>query len=294
MRGISLGLVTAALTAAIAIGQPPDGKPANPGGKIPDDLEKLIALALSHSADVQLADAKRREAEAELHRARVNVMQRMIDLTSAIEIQKNQLAFAEASLTKLTKLRQAGLPQASEDEVRQAISRAAEAKATLTRSEKQLELLIGAGPARQSMPDAAIIPPMGLPGPGAIGGGAGLGNPDAQPARPPSPAMVDRIRKALDTPVKSADFDAVELTKILSHYRSLSSVPIVFALGDRGGETITLKLDKELPLGAHLQALQDLAPGLHITVRDYGLLCTFDVMPDDGMTVLDFWQGKPR
>jgi hypothetical protein len=232
-----------------------------------------------------LADAKRREAEAELHRARFNVMQRVIDLVSTIEMQKSQLAFAEANLM-----------QAEKRDFRQAITKVAEAKATLTRSEKQLELLIGSGPAQPLQPgDAAIIALPGVPGAaGANGGGAGIGLPDAPRRRPPSPAMADKIRKALDTPIKSANFEGIELNQALNYYRGLASVPIVIALGDRGGETITLKLDKELPLGSHLQAVQDLAPGLYITVRDYGILVTFDVLPDDGMPFLDFWQGKPH
>ena len=66
------------------------------------------------------------------------------------------------------------------------------------------------------------------------------------------------------------------------------------ALGSFAEKPVTLHLTKELPLGAHLQALQDAAPFLTVFVRDYGLFFTVDNAPPDGVSYLDFWHGKSK
>jgi hypothetical protein len=57
---------------------------------------------------------------------------------------------------------------------------------------------------------------------------------------------------------------------------------------------VDVSLKTEVPLGAALQALEDLIPGLRFTVRDYGVLVTVgNRIPDGGVRVHDFWKHKP-
>lgn len=292
MRGISFGLVVIALTLGAAFGDPPGKEqpfsvPLKPGA---GQLDELLAKAVANSPDVQIAEAKLREAEAELRRSRMSLFQKIIDLQAAAEMQKQQVLFAEAALAKATKLRQSGT--LSEEEFRVAMKQLADAKANTARVETQLAMLCGQGP------EVRAVQGIHLGAGGAIGftGAATTdGEGDGRLVRPPSPAMAEKIRKALDTPVRAGDFKETPLADVLNYYRELSkTVPIVIAIGGHRDDQISLTLDKELPLGSHLQALQDLAPGLLISVRDYGVLVTFDGQPDDAISFLDFWQGKPK
>ena len=294
MRGISFGLVAIALTLGTALGDPPGkeaqyvevkGVPLKPG--VGAQLEELLAKAIANSPEVQIAEAKLREAEAEVRRSRMGLMQRIIDLQSTIEIQKQQVVFAESAAGTATQQRKANA--ISDSDFKNALKQLAEAKAILARAEAQLGMLCSA-PAEWRVVQ-------GFPLGGGAGGGAGHqdADPDARPVRVPHQAMAERIRKALDTPVKSGDFKEAALADVLGYYRELSKdVPIVIALGGRTGDPISLTLNKELPLGSHLQALQDLAPGLQFSVRDYGILATCDTQPDDAISLLDFWQGKAK
>ena len=117
----------------------------------------------------------------------------------------------------------------------------------------------------------------------------------ASDTRPPQGAMADKIRQALDAPIKGHEFKEVALQDVIAFYRDLSNqVPFVAALGSFAEKPVTLHLTKELPLGAHLQALQDAAPFLTVFVRDYGLFFTVDNSPPDGVSYLDFWHGKSK
>ena len=57
----------------------------------------------------------------------------------------------------------------------------------------------------------------------------------------------------------------------------------------------SLSLKGQVALGAALQALQDVVPGLHCYVREYGILITLDeAAPPDGLPLIDFWHQQPE
>src|SRR5205807_1593697 len=79
------GLV-AAQPPANPTSQQPASKPAQkPAASSPESLEALMAAALKSNADIQVAEAKLREAEANLNKARVTVMQQVAAAHSALQ-----------------------------------------------------------------------------------------------------------------------------------------------------------------------------------------------------------------
>src|SRR6266478_4733040 len=88
------------LLLGLALAEPPPSggdkpKPANPvavgdkatlGGPV---LTELLDRALKDNPDVRVAEAKLREAEAELNRARLLVMQKVVALQRAVEDAKS-------------------------------------------------------------------------------------------------------------------------------------------------------------------------------------------------------------
>src|SRR6476661_6212674 len=68
---------------------PPQPKPAGGGDEKPgpgkDSLEQLLTEALRNSPEIQLAEAKMREAEAELRKTRMQILQRVIEQQTTVE-----------------------------------------------------------------------------------------------------------------------------------------------------------------------------------------------------------------
>src|SRR5271166_4465956 len=76
-------------------GAPPNPKkPAEE--KKPSALEELIAQALRDNPDVRVAEAKVREAEAELNRARLQAIQKVVAHQHTIETLTTAVTSAEA------------------------------------------------------------------------------------------------------------------------------------------------------------------------------------------------------
>lgn len=292
MRGISLSVVAVTTLIAAGFSQQPSGPTAKPQTN-ESTVEDSLASAVKRNADILAAEAKVRQAEAELRRIKMTVMNDIVTTRMKLDAARNRVEIAEQELAYLSKARKQGVTsetefRRSEAQLRQVKTEVAEIEAvmnTLTgMAAEKFQNFIGTVPA----PGGAV----GFSGHGVILGG-GIGEGDGRPIRPPHPGMAEKIRKALDSPIKAADFTETPLKDVIDYYRQVSAdVPFVASLGGSGDNPITLKLSKELPLGAHLQALQDVAPGLMISVRNYGFFLTFDTPPDDGMSYLDFWHGK--
>ena len=90
--------------------------------------------------------------------------------------------------------------------------------------------------------------------------------------------------------------DGVKLAGVADALRTtLPDVPFLVNVGDKKNEVVSLTLTGKVPLGAAFQALQDVVPGLHCFVREYGILITLDdAAPADGMPVIEFWHRKPE
>ena len=144
-----VGLAALLLGTVMAWGQQPAGAPAASDKKTEDKpakskLEEMLEKALHDNPDVRLADAKLAEAEAELNRARLLVVQKVASAYQAVEAQKAAVDSATAQLEELKKAAASGaVPQA---DLRAAEQQLIDAKAKLADLESQLPYLMGQQP----------------------------------------------------------------------------------------------------------------------------------------------------
>jgi hypothetical protein len=166
-----------------SFGQQSAEKPAtDKAASNPKPLEDLIAAALRHSPDLQVADAKVREAQAELRRTRLATLQKVIDANAAVEAARAALVPAEASFKSYSRMLQA--KAASEEDVRSAEAKFIAAKTQLAQAEASLNTLTGTMPAGVgnvgavdgSVNGPAIQRDLGGNTPMGIAGGAGIGS----------------------------------------------------------------------------------------------------------------------
>src|SRR5882724_8397257 len=99
-------------------------------------LEEMLKDFVSSHPDVQVAEAKVKEAEAELRRTRVGLAQKLIERHAAVDSQRVIVKILQAEYEMYQKLfqRQTG----SESDVRRALAQLERAKADLAQSEAAL------------------------------------------------------------------------------------------------------------------------------------------------------------
>ena len=103
-----VGLLMAGSAAAQPLAAPQPVKPAEqPKPTAANSLDAHLAAAPKSNPDIQVAEAKVREAEAGLNKARVTVMQQVVAAHAALHAAKADLASAEAGLKHARELRQA-------------------------------------------------------------------------------------------------------------------------------------------------------------------------------------------
>src|SRR5439155_8889015 len=147
MQAIKLLVLTILLAAVGALwGQPPAPQKTPGGGDekaaaAKDSVEQLLADALRNSPEIQLAEAKLREAEALLRQTRMSVMQKVLEQQTTVEAQKHKTSAAEANLQRLTKLFEKGM--ASSEELAKVKADVEAVKAAMKQAELTLNGLTG-------------------------------------------------------------------------------------------------------------------------------------------------------
>jgi hypothetical protein len=265
--------------------------------KVP--LEELLTKAISQSPDVQLAEAKVREAEATLRQARVQVAQKLVEAHTALD-QHQQLLMATAkNYNDLVRAKDAGAASAQEAAAGEA--KLLSIKAQVAQLESQINALTGKFPAGVTF--AVQANPFGgnanLFVPGGHGGGGIAGASPLEPVtRMPRATMAARMRKALDAPVKKFEkpIEQITVKELIALLRDCSpEVPIMANLQGRGDEKISIDFRGPITLGGLFQGISDTIPGMLVFVRDYGFLITFDPdQPLDAMRVSDFHSKQPE
>jgi hypothetical protein len=260
-------------------------KPAEP------TLEDMLNKALKDNPDIKVAEAKVREAEAELNRVRLQVTQKVLTFHHTREAQKAAVKVAENEVARGRKLQKdAVMPQEVLDQME---DRLAQAKAKLAEIEAEMPYLVGqqAGKVLSvallttqtfdrevKIWDAATGKQMVTAGRWWTGY---FGQPDLPPgSQPLAGTMLDKIRKALDTPV-TAEYNAQSITQILNDLQK--KVPdISFHILTNFNQPLSLKMQGQMPLRAALQLLEDTCSVMStqerysFAIREYGVLFTMD------------------
>src|SRR5262249_13800877 len=119
----------------------PDSPPKQAAPPAPAKLEELLSQALKNNPDISVAEAKRREAEAELNRTRLVVLQKVAAFHANRHAAQATVQEAEARYDRIVKIQKKGL--AASEEVKAAELTLIKYKADLARIEADLPLLLG-------------------------------------------------------------------------------------------------------------------------------------------------------
>lgn len=279
--------------------QPPATKSATgtstklPAANDLPSIEEMIAAALQSNPDLLVAESKVREAEAERNRARLQVVRQVITLRQSLQSQRDTVA-------RLRALYQTGSVQ------QETLSAALAALADL---EAQVPYLLGKLPQEAGQPQGMLPGPLWLKadvgGVGSLHFGVGRASGGEITvyhkfkSDPPEGAIADSIRKAAEmlTDVEFIDTPLKECLQFLGE-----QLNVKFIIDDKAFEAaalsttvpVTLQVSR-LPLGAVLQAMEDLDRPLRFVVRDYGILVTTDAaVPADGVLLRDFWKPAEK
>jgi hypothetical protein len=294
------------LGASLAQGQPSSdpnkaekGKPEKTRSK----LEELIDEALRNNPDIRVAEAKMREAEAELARTRLVVTQKLVQQQAELEAARKTLEEAEKRYQSVIRMK-ATMPRAvSLEDERASEVIVQRAKADLAKVEAEAPYLLGRNPVAKGAPLSVWVdlsPTMQKSawlweGDGSYRFMAGHGlrgfTFESKPVM--QGPMAERIRKALDTPVelKIEKVPAGDALQFL--LKQGGDLPVVNRVNLT--EPVQLVGRDKVPLGAALQMLLDQLSGedVHLLVREYGILVTTGkAMPAGAVELHEFWKGS--
>jgi hypothetical protein len=336
-KAFALAVLLAA--AGLVFGQagPGDAKkddkadPNQPGDKAGKEapktkLEEMLQQALRNNPDIRVAEAKVAEAEAELNRTRLIVMQKVVLYNANLADAQAKVASAERLHARLVDTAKKAPGLVTEQDLQAAQTELQTAKANLAKVEAELPLLLG-----DKAQDKAIekglewlrrysLDKTGDPNAWRTASPeldraaaeqwfkylhtesvdtntafalAALATAGVKP--PVQGPMAERIKKALDKPTK-VDFNAIGPSDALYVLlEKVEGVPYSVRLkeAELAPELIHFRFDHEVPLGAAFQAYQDVClPSVRFVVRDYGILVTDEKHMPPGATLLyDLWKS---
>lgn len=286
--------------------------PAKPEKAAVPSLQELLTQALKENPDVRVAETKLREAEADLNRTRLQVIRKVVALHQALKSQQAQVETAEANYRHAAStlegveemFNQGRVTKVTLDEKKAGLETAKAAlvvaKAALAETEAELPYVLGQYPqaATSNLKDeqARLFYLQAISqaqrewenrlSSGALRGGQ-------PPGQAPPDAMADKIRKALNTPVK-LEVERTALSDVLAHLGDRSGVSFHIKGPEVAKEEVTLQLKEPTPLAAALQAIGDVVPKARFVVRDYGILVAApDTLPPGAISVEQFWKTPP-
>jgi hypothetical protein len=110
---------------------------------------------------------------------------------------------------------------------------------------------------------------------------------------PVTGSMADKIRAALDTPVK-LDLQKAQLREALEYLRELTGVNIHYAAKVSEDESVKVRFSEPVPFGAVAQWFED-NYNVRFVVRDYGIVIVDPkTIPPGAMSLHDFWKSEKK
>jgi hypothetical protein len=251
-------------------------------------LEDLLAKALKQNPDILVAQAKVREAEAELNRVRQQVLAKIVILNAEIDAARVFLKEAEYRFARLRELQRKSM--VPDEEFGTGQFTVLKYKAELARKEAELSLLIGkkvAGLTDQSK--ALAISPDGQ-WMVMEDGSVRVKNltdkwvdPRTLDLKKPT---AEKVRAALETQIK-VQFSKVPLEEVLHQLQAMVKGVNLFLTAPQN-RPVTAKLEEPVSLLAVLQLLEDVT-GLSFIVREYGIVAVErSNLPPGALLVSDF------
>ncbi len=286
----------------VADAPPKADKPAGP------TLEGMLDSALRNNPDIRVAEAKLREAEAELNRIRLQVTQKLITLHNSIGAQKALVKEAEARLGATAIQGHAAAQSVLTQE-----------KAKLAELEAQMPSLLGSLPSgtiasrlnrlwgTEDPREFGLLPPhdsrriksVAFSPDGrllAVDNDSGSVQVwDVVPPQVIGEGMADKIRKALETPItiQYQDQTVAEIVKDLERKAPGIAFLTKFARTTKDNK-LTLRCPEPILLGAAIQMIED-ATDLQFAARDYGILVNdghYDGFPEGAIPLQEVWKGR--
>jgi hypothetical protein len=300
------------VAAGLVLAQPTPGKNAppkkdtpaakEPPKPAPGSLEDTLDKALRNSADIKAAEAKVRDAEAELNRVRQQVLTKATALHVDLNLARRMLAVAEESLAIQNKAREGFAKASTLEGVLAAQAMVEKHRGEVEKLEAELKSLRGefaikvtsaaiAGDILYSAMADGSIRVWDVNGKAWHYPLTDVKGAVSSPAPAVKAPMLDRVKKLLD---KEVEFQADQaVPEALHRLLEVAETDIPLRLLLPKTEFGTVSLRAKMPLGAWFQAIEDSDPGVWIVVRDYGLLLTTsDRAPDGALRVQDLWKGN--
>jgi hypothetical protein len=255
----SENLIFALFLAAAAVA--PAQQPAGPTGPVPNNLDEMIATALKTSPEVLLAEAKLRQAQAELNEVRLRVTREVVGAFNDKKHKQSALVVAERQLQLAAKAAEQGAKQGapSTADVEQARAHLGGAELGIAQADATIRYLLGVG----SQFDLSLIR-------------APVATESAKPRTIPRPPVPDALDEALNREI-TVKFDKTPLSEVVKTLTAQAGVSVlVDPLSRHDGleeMQISLTLAKPVTVTTAFQALADNFD-LFFLLRDYGILVT--------------------
>jgi hypothetical protein len=266
------------------------GTSTTTGSTATGGLDDLLSQALKSNADVRLAESKVREAEAELNRVRMHIMQQIVKLDIDIKEARERAAKTTAIHQSDERLfRQQAI---SEKDLADAAAKMLIAKSALARLEGELPFLLGQQPQAAKYWAGTNLGFYTGFGNRLTSTASSTGTSTMSTAPAISGSTTDKIRKALDTPFK-LDYHDATLEIVLADFRKAAKGVNFIANEKIEGRKFNADLSEPVPLGAALQWFED-QTGLKFVIREYGIVLAPPAnLPPGAVGVVESWHGNP-
>lgn len=266
------------LHAQVGAGKDPVAAPA----RMPDiawNLDGLLASAMRSNPEVLLAEAKVRQAQAELNQVRLQVTRSVMELLAEREAAVQRIAFSERTMGELKSL--AGSGHAAVAEVAKAEADFLDARSGLTRIEARARYLCGSGPVAGAASRDPLLAAKDDPFAADATAPGGAAAPNAfrrsSPAAEPRPrlpdALADRLNRKIEGSITEGNLGAA-----LEMLRKSGGFAVVVdpSFGDAEElleKPVTFAAAEPMPVSAWMQAIADTCEVVFVA-RDYGFLVT--------------------
>ena len=281
---------------------PAKKEPAKPA---PGSLEDTLEKSLRNSADIKAAEAKVRDAEAELNRVRHQVLAKATALHNDLNQAKRMLRLTEDIVARLAEGVKRGTT--THEALLTAQTGVEKHRGEVEKLESDLKSLRGEFAIKNATVGSFAFTPDGTILYGAtrtetariIDSMTGEMRDYSSwvtgiTAKAPAvqAPMMDRIKKLLEQEVElEIGGETMHKTMQFLLQAAKSDIPLRYLPPDQDIHIHPLK--GKLSVGAWMQAIEDSNPSVCIVIRDYGLLLTTsDRVPDGALRVQDLWKGN--